>query len=157
MAAAVVLLLAASGCGDATSAPIALGARYELTSYDSKLPYPWRSIVTSGASFRCEDKIVSGRLLFASQASVTEIIEDQLFCSDGTISPISADTATGEYSRSGNSLSLHLQGTLRLEAGPPYDQTAELVGREVRILKTISHTAFGTETSPLVEVFTQVQ
>ena len=158
MALAAVTLFAAGACGDSASASITLGARYELTSYDSKLPYTWRAIVTSDGSFRCDDKIVSGRLLFGSGASVTEIIEDQLFCSDGTISPLSADTATGQYTRSGSSLSLRLQGSLRPQAGAPYDQTAEVAGVEVRILKTISRTAggAGTLTSPIVQVFTLV-
>jgi hypothetical protein len=157
MARAAVMLLGANACRDSTSAPPTLGARYELTSYDSKLPYPWRAIVTADASFRCDDKIVGGSLLFASGTSVTEIIEDQLFCSDGTISPLSADTATGQYTRSGNSLSLHLQGTLRLQAASPYDQTAELAGSQVRILTTVSRTPGGTQISPIVQVFTLVQ
>jgi len=42
--------------------------------------------------------------------------------------------------------------------GSPYDQTAEVAGVEVRILKTISRTAggAGTLTSPIVQVFTLV-
>jgi len=74
------------------------------------------------------------------------------------ISPLSADTAAGQYTRSGSSLSLRLQGSLRLQAGAPYDQTAEVAGVEVRILKTISRTAggAGTLTSPIVQVFTLV-
>ena len=86
---------------------------------------------------------------------VSEILDRALVCNDGSAPAISADTATGQYTQTGDQLDLVLQGTLTDEGRGPYEVSAALDGDIIRVEKTVSNGGqLGSLTDIGVKVFT---